>query len=407
VTHALFHVIVLHHASDSMAGARVDALRRAFENVRSEDDASTFAPEADPWSLVGFIVVSNPTEFEARTQTVGRRVLFVILVNERMVDDPEWASVLEIVASVLPRSGLQNALCFVSSEEAQARLPGRLRERQAPESSVLGERRMRPHTLALLALHRARLLVGASPERNTLKLFISHAKADGLFLAHSLVSLLKEVPELNAWYDAIDLQSGAAWSDDIEAEASSSVLIAIRTEGYDQSPWCRNEFETALAHGVPIIVVDALLRPVISPSTLPFAAMPNVRVPDGNTHRVLAAALREHLRMLLVETLVVDHVPPNIPLTSWRVWPRLPTISALQARAATIERSEYWLLPQAIKTTRDFTAAREWLAATQSYLHLEAVETFLLVAGTLDVQPSAPLPPEGGGPPGGSDRPSS
>jgi hypothetical protein len=150
---------------------------------------------------------------------------------------------------------------------------------------------MRPHALALLALHRARLLLGADPHQNKLKLFISHAKADGLFLAHSLRSLINEVPEQEKWYDADNIQSGEDWSEAIETAAATSVFIAIRTEGYDESASCRREFETALAHGVPIIVVDALVRPTITPSSLPFAAMPTVRIPDGNTHRVLVAAL--------------------------------------------------------------------------------------------------------------------
>lgn len=305
-------------------------------------------------------------------------------MTEKMVDDPAWQAPLDIMASSLPRKadqGTRNALCFASSEAAQEKLPGRLRERQAPESSALGERRLRPHTLALLALHRARLLLGAEPNQNRLKLFISHAKADGLFLAYSLRSLIQEVPELEKWYDANDIQSGDDWSEEIEAAAANSVLVAIRTEGYEQSAWCRREFETALAHGVPIVVVDALMRPTVTASSLPFAAMPTVRIPDGNTHRVLAAALREHLRLLLVETLVAERVPKDA--LKWRVWPRLPTLGAIQRYAVAPDTPEYWLIPQALQATTEFDAARDWLAAVKSPLRLESIDGFLLLAGTL------------------------
>lgn len=246
----LFHGVVLHHAADSTAASRVDALQRTFEIARPEVEAAQFAAESDPWSFVNFAAYSDPTEFEKQMPAIGKRALFVILVTEKMADDSAWNPALDILASALPKkaeAGTRNALCFASSEEAQNRLPGRLRERQTPESSVLGERRLRPHTLALLALHRARLLLGTEPNKNKLTLFISHAKADGLFLAHSLRSLIEEVPELKKWYDADDIQSGGDWSEDIESAASSSVFIAIRTEGYDQSAWCRREFETALA----------------------------------------------------------------------------------------------------------------------------------------------------------------
>lgn len=376
----LLHVVVLHHAADSTAASRVNALQRAFEVTRPEAEATQFAIESDPWTFVNFTAYSNPAEFEKQMPVIGKRALFIVLVTEKMADDAEWKPALDILASALPKkagSGTRNALCFASSEEAQNRLPGRLRERQAPESAALGERRLRPHTLALLALHRARLLLGTEPSRNKLTLFISHAKADGLFIARSLRALIEEVPELKKWYDADDIQSGGAWSDEIETAASSSIFIAIRTEGYDQSAWCRREFETALTHGVPIVVVDALLRPAITPSSLPFAAMPNVRIPDGNTHRVLHMALREHLRLLLLETLVADQAPELAP-ASWRVWPRLPTLSAIQRRAAALKAPEYWLLPQAFQAATELNAAREWLAAAGSQLRLQSVDSFLL-----------------------------
>jgi hypothetical protein len=161
----------------------------------------------------------------------------------------------------------------------------------------------------------------------------SHAKADGVFLADALNSAIKQVPELESWYDAEDLASGNNWKAKLQANASQSVFIAIRTEAYTQRPVCVDEFRWALEHGVPIVVVDALMRPDIPPATLPFASMPTVRVPDGNTHRVLATALREHLRLLMVETWLAESSAtnvPNLPASSWRVWPRLPAFDALQ-----------------------------------------------------------------------------
>jgi hypothetical protein len=116
--------------------------------------------------------------------------------------------------------------------------------------------------------------------------------------------------------------------------------------------------------------------------------MPNIRIPDGNTHRVLAAALREHLRLLLVETLVADQTSPELPSGLWRVWPRLPMLSAIRQRAAALKDREFWLLPQALQATVEFTAARDWLTTTESLLRLEAVDSFLLLAGTLGSQPT-------------------
>lgn len=385
---ALFHVVVLHHAADGNALPRVEALRRAFECVRPDLETPPFAMQTDPWSLVSFAAYPSPEAFEQGLDAIGERALFILLLTEKMVEDPAWQDALQILAMALPRDptkGTRNALCFATFEAAEQSLPEGLRNRQIPESAVLGERRLRPHTLALLALYRARRVLGANPGQNTLKLFISHAKADGLFLARSLLGLIGDVPELEKWYDAVDIQSGDNWSEEIEAAASSSVFIAIRTEAYDLSPWCRREFETALAAGVPIVVVDALLRPAVNPSTLPYSAMPNIRIPDGNTHRVLTAAFREHLRLLLVETQVADQMPPGSLSAAWRVWPRLPSMAVIQKRAAALTTQEFWLLPQAQHATQEFTAARDWLTNTGSQLRLEAVDSFLLLAGAAPV----------------------
>jgi len=387
MTQTLFHVVVLHHKeSKTTAAPLVGALRRAFEiSPAATGGESSMAP-ADPWSLVGFLACNDPAEFEKRAGEIGRRALFVVLVSERMVDDPAWVAPLHFLASALPKgkdTGTRDALLFTTSAEAAERLPDTLKYRQVSEITALGkEKSMRPYTLALQALHRARLLLGVAPGKNQLKLFISHAKTDGLFLADALRSLIAQVPGLADWYDAKDIESGVEWSEEIEAAAANSVFIAIRTEAYDQRPVCRDEFEVALAHGVPIVAVDALLQPNVAASPLPFAAVPNVRIPDGNTHRVLIAALREHLRLLLTETLVADQTPPEMPSASWRIWPRLPTLSVIQQRAALLKDREFWLLPRASDSPAEFTAARKWLDETKSLLRLEAVDSFILTAGT-------------------------
>lgn len=95
-----------------------------------------------------------------------------------------------------------------------------------------------------------------------------------------------------------------------------------------------------------------------------------------------------------METLVAEQAP-ELPPASWRVWPRLPTLSAIQRRAAVLKDREYWLLPQALQTTMEFCAARDWLSTADSLLRLETMDSFLLLAGSLPEVISAPteLPP--------------
>ena len=91
----------------------------------------------------------------------------------------------------------------MGEKSALDRLPATLQNLQGKPQAQLGEHRIGPHRLGLLALHRARLILGRTPGKNALKLFISHAKADGVFFADALNSAVKQVPELELDLDGI------------------------------------------------------------------------------------------------------------------------------------------------------------------------------------------------------------
>src|ERR1700730_7368110 len=137
--------------------------------------------------------------------------------------------------------------------------------------NTLAKHRIAPHKLGLVALHRARLLMGETRRSEKLRIFISHAKFDGIFLALSIKSAIEQISELSAWYDAEDIEGGSAWQTAIEDAASACVLIAVRTNTYELRKVCRNEFMYALLNGVPIVVVDALMQPVSDSCPLPFS----------------------------------------------------------------------------------------------------------------------------------------
>lgn len=333
------HVVLLHHAENTTAVAAADTLRRVFSPDRSLGRAGGGPLPRGVWDSVGVTVMSSKEHVAAFQPNPGDRVLWILMVDYPMTIGPDWPVILQEIAERLgandgdPAEQYCQVLAF-GTDEAVSRLPEKLRQFQALENAALGEYRLRPHVLALLALHRARLLLGRSPEKNALKLFISHAKADGIFFADALRAAIERVRELHGWYDADDITSGSKWRESLRACASNNVLVALRTEAYGESLYCREEFECALEYGVPIVVVDALMSPEISPAPLPFAAMPTVRIPDGNTHRVLVAALREHLRVLLVETQIAEEsaaLPVGSALAAWSVWPRLPPYQVIQS----------------------------------------------------------------------------
>jgi len=113
----------------------------------------------------------------------------------------------------------------------------------------------------------ARLL--ANPERITaqgeklsplpVKLFISHTKreAKALQLAEALKQALDNT-QLDRFFDSVDIASGFQFDKEIDANIESAALIAIRSDRYSDSPWCRMEVMSAKRLKCPIIVVDVL-----------------------------------------------------------------------------------------------------------------------------------------------------
>lgn len=113
----------------------------------------------------------------------------------------------------------------------------------------------------------ARLLEGAptttaqghrlSP--TSIKLFISHTKREpaSLALAQALRDVLDDT-QLDRFFDSVNIASGHDFAEEIAANIEQAALLAIRSDRYAQSPWCRMEVLWAKRYNRPIVVVDAL-----------------------------------------------------------------------------------------------------------------------------------------------------
>ncbi len=126
----------------------------------------------------------------------------------------------------------------------------------------------RQNSLIHYVLHAlARLL--ANPERITaqgislsplpIKLFISHTKreAKALQLAEDLKQALDNT-QLDRFFDSVNIASGFQFDKEIDGNIESAALIAIRSDRYSDSPWCRMEVVSAKRLKCPIIVIDVL-----------------------------------------------------------------------------------------------------------------------------------------------------
>jgi hypothetical protein len=168
----------------------------------------------------------------------------------------------------------------------------------------LGERAIRPAMLSLRLLHECRVLLAealppiAGHKSGYLRLFISHAKMDGLPLAHALKHQIEALGWLQDFYDVDDLPPGCDWQRELEMGVGSSLIVMLRTEGYDSRPWCKQEVLWADEYATPAVLVDARTSLNHPAGILPFDRVPTVRIPDGNLVRILFLALREGLRFL-------------------------------------------------------------------------------------------------------------
>jgi SLOG cluster2/TIR domain len=98
--------------------------------------------------------------------------------------------------------------------------------------------------------------VGAAP----LKLFLSHTKRDPL--GRKIAVAVKEHLDgmtVDRFFDEVSIQPGDDIGSTLKRSIADSALVAIRTDGYVGSPWCRKEVALAKQARRPMAVLDALV----------------------------------------------------------------------------------------------------------------------------------------------------
>ena len=99
------------------------------------------------------------------------------------------------------------------------------------------------------------------PEAEKVKVFLSHAKQDGLSITMEVRRYLHERTKLDDFFDATDVPDGARFAEFItENAASLPVLLAVQTDTYGSRDWCRLEVLEAKRQRVPISVLAAIQR---------------------------------------------------------------------------------------------------------------------------------------------------
>lgn len=87
------------------------------------------------------------------------------------------------------------------------------------------------------------------------KLFLSHAKKDGLETTKRFKAFVDAELKLDVFFDTVDIADGYEFEKQIEANIKNSALVVFHTDEYSAREWCRIEVLVAKRNKCSIVVV--------------------------------------------------------------------------------------------------------------------------------------------------------
>lgn len=390
---SILRAVIFRHPDDQDVRDFETAVACAFKG--GKEPGAYVAAGADIGVQLEIFGDAPPSDADAFLDSFCHTLVIVLVDRGLLERSPNLLSWLAQCFTHVADSGSRHGVLVLAMEErlgsAFARTHG-LGSRQVDVVQSYGERALRPSQVALRALHEARILLasampseGADPP-GFLRLFISHAKLDGLPLALSLRHHIKDIRWLQSFYDADDLPAGSEWQKELERGVGNSLIIMLRTEEYDERYWCQQEVKWADEYVTPTVLVEARTNLNHPATTLPFGRAPIVRIPDGNLMRVLFLALREGLKYLLFARRVDEmrrsrtFLPDNARLRVLSLQPSMAALLRASRQLAQEVGPRYILYPDPPLGTGDFEAAQALVAAAAPGVVLATPET-LATAG--------------------------
>lgn len=306
-TTAPLQILIFRHPDDKETLQYEEHIVRALQGGK---EAGGYLASGEDLGIQLQVFTSTPTTDADEMLNRFCHTLILVLADHEMLvnsDDSLWDWMKECWGRVSASNGRHGMLVVPMDErvgQGFAQKSAELGDIQLLQVHELGERGIRAAILALRVLHECRLLLAgaispiAGRDSSHLRFFISHAKIDGLPLAHALKRQIEALGWLKSFYDVDDLPAGRDWKRELEKGVGSSLIIMLRTEVYDSRPWCQQEVLWADEFATPAVLVDARTGLNHPANTLPFDRVPTVRIPDGNLFRILFLALKEGLRFL-------------------------------------------------------------------------------------------------------------
>lgn len=227
----------------------------------------------------------------------------IVLADVNLARDDEWNQAVRELAS--DQQGRRTYVVALS--DLALKIRGANEKQFIRVGDLTGVERDRDVENRLLHLLTRQLLGGSADDiAEPIRVFMSHAKADGEPIAKRLRSFLQDDErQLDTFYDRRNITPGSRFASVIARELADprALLLVVLTNEFVNRPVCREEVAKAMLERRPIVVVDARTnRRSVNPAFL--GPVPTLKyVPE------LEDFWRELLRTVMSEALRFAYVP--------------------------------------------------------------------------------------------------
>jgi hypothetical protein len=241
----------------------------------------------------------------------AQRTLVLPLVDNLMIISDQWQKALEQLSSTMEAApqGPHRLLPISLSENSYnistkiSRLNFLRLHSEPPASRPERLVAKLSHELCRLLLQNDRSMPYAQPTPvgegpAPVRLFLSHAKQDGLTIVAELLEYLGKNSPVEAYFDATNIPPGFDFEAEIERGVSKSALLIAHSDLYASREWCRREVLFAKKYQCPILVMNAVSKG--EDRSFPYLGnVPTIRWDKSDPSRcqqVVDLAVREVLR---------------------------------------------------------------------------------------------------------------
>ncbi|SEE18400.1 TIR domain-containing protein [Tenacibaculum sp. MAR_2010_89] len=240
-----------------------------YKTYSGDNDHATHAKYNIP---VNFRTSSYKNEiFLKIPYSESNRNALVILVDQYMFDDPKWSSEINTLLENKPASARVFPISFSEyssyfNEELLSRIQFIKTEQKTPtigNDFKINNKIIKYKLLESISKFIFKIDELIDAEKNSdppIKLFLSHAKADGLDLAKKFKDYIDENTKLDKFFDANSIADGHLFEEEIKKNINSSAFILFNTDEYSNRKWCRKEVIIAKRYRCPIIAVNNLKK---------------------------------------------------------------------------------------------------------------------------------------------------